>query len=500
MPVDNLNQNHIDRIKQTQHRVVIVAMIILLVIGIVLWILWNRKPETLLNQQNIVEQINQGNERLSKIETADKTVTFEMIDPAAWPKVFEAGQLVTNNNIQEVVEGLYVTPTDTPLAGDISGTYQTGLFINPNSVFLGDSTTGNYLANLLAGRGLTVFGGNTEGSTPTVALDDSINFFRSINASSGSDPTADSLTDSLSLVAGNGVNVTGNALNDSISFAVDLATGSGLTASASGLSLITSCGDGQYLAWVNASSAWACTSPSGGSTPNIFTIFSGDSGSANVDSTTDTLSILGGNGIVTAAADSPDSLTIDIDLATGGGLVFSSGEISLLACSDGQILKRITGAWTCSTDDNTVAINANYAEQNNGDDDVSVSGTLTPLLTDGSGTPQSASINITSGSDVSISASIESSTSLVAGAINYAVVRDDNGDNDCGTGGGDGTLIGNILPHYLAVSVLDLTSTISLYDSSPSAGVNEYQLCASTPIGSGVITAKTRSLKLEEAN
>lgn len=362
---------------------------------------------------------------------------------------------------------------------------------------LGSETTGSYIAGLSAGSGISILGSGGENATATVGLDSSLAIFKTIDASLGTDPVADSLTDTLSLNSGNGVNVTGDATTDSVSFSININSNGGITTVSSGLSLLNTCGDNQYLKWTSSSSSWGCASLA--SAPNLFQTISGDSGSAVADSAADTITVVGGNGIATTASEASDTLTVDVDLASGGGLAFSGGGLSLLACSDGQILKHVSGVWACAADDTGQSVNTAYKEQLSGTDNVTVGSSPTPLLTNGSGTAQSLPITITSGHKISFIATIEVSSSLATGPLTYMVVRDDNSDNDCATGGGDGTQVGAQVTSFIASVAQSFTNAFSFADSSPSGTTNRYQLCASTSIALGTATITDRSLRLEEA-
>lgn len=339
-----------------------------------------------------------------------------------------------------------------------------------------------------AGSGLSLAG-------TTFSVDSSLAMFKTIDTSLGTDPVADGLTDTLVLNSGNGVNVTGNATTDAVDFSLNLATGGGLTTSSNALTLLNTCSNGQYLAWVSGSTSWGCTSAA--SAPNVFQTIAGDSGNALADATSDTVTIAGGNGLISTGSDVSDTVTFNVDLASGSGLAFSSGALTLQSCTDGQILKRVTGSWACAADGGSPPASS-YKQQIAGTDNVTVGSSLTPLLTNGSGTAQSLGITITSGNEVSLQATIELSSSLATGPATYALIRDDNHDNDCVTGGGDGTQIGGQTTGFVASVAQSFTTSIVFADSSPPATTSYYQLCASTTIGLGVATVTDRALTLLE--
>lgn len=323
---------------------------------------------------------------------------FAVTDEGGGVARVRTGTAVPLTNTSATITGAWTFSSEIVASGGISCT---------NCITLGSETAGDYLAGLLAGSGLSVTGASGEGSSPTVSLDSSLAIFQTIDTSLGSDPVADSLTDTLSLSSGNGVNVTGNSAADSVTFDVNLASGSGLSVSGSGL--------------------------------------------------------------------------------------------SLQSCSDGQILKRTAGAWACASGATTALATA-YQQQLAGTDNVAVGASLTPVLTNGSGTAQSLAVTIASGNEVTITATIEITTSLAAGPATYVIIRDDNSDNDCAVGGGDGTQIGGQVTGYVATVLQSFTTSFTFADLSPPGTTNRYQLCASTTIGLGTVSITDRSLTLQEVN
>lgn len=468
---------------------------VLLLILILLW-----RQQALVSHTS--RQVNNTGVQLANYSTAVLRLSEASADkPAITPtfseQPFDQTQALTLLNYAFYLEGLYVKPADQPAPGDIAGSFDNGLTLNADSVALGLDTTGNYLAGLLAGSGLNVTGGGSEGATPTVTLDSSLAMFKTIDASLGTDPAADSLTDSLSLNSGDGITVTGDATTDAVTFNLNLAGGGGLMIDGAALSLLNTCGDGQYLAWNDTGSTWQCTSLT--AAPNLFMTMSGDSGSSMADNTTDTLTFVGGDGLTSTASDLSDTVTFTVDLASGSGLAFSGGALTLQSCSDGQILKQASGAWVCSPG-NTTALASAYRQHLAGADNVSLTSTPAPLLTNGSGTPLRLSITINSGNEVALVATVETSTSLATGPGTFFLVRDDNQDNDCVTGGGDGTQIGGQISNFIASTVTSSTATLSFVDTAPGATTVSYQLCGSTTIVLGTATITDRSLILQEIN
>jgi hypothetical protein len=341
-----------------------------------------------------------------------------------------------------------------------------------------------------AGSGLSLAG-------TTFSIDSALAMFKTIDTSLGTDPVADNLTDTLTLDSGSGVNVTGSATTDAVDFSLNLATGGGLVTSGNALTLLNTCSNGQYLAWTSGSTSWGCTSAA--SAPNVFQTVVGDSGSAIADTGSDTITVAGGNGLTSTGSDVSDTLTFNVDLASGSGLAFSSGALTLQSCSDGQILKRVAGSWACATDGGSPPASS-YKQQLAGTDNVIVGSSLTPLLTNGSGAAQSLGVTIASGNEVSLSTTIELSSSLATGPVVYTLIRDDNHDNDCVTGGGDGTQIGGQVTSFIASVAQSFTTSIVFADSAPVATTGYYQLCASTSIAIGTASVTDRALTLTEIN
>lgn len=388
-----------------------------------------------------------------------------------------------------------LTNADAAISGD--WTFDGALIANgglscADCIALGTETTGNYLASLVAGSGIAVTGVGSEGATPTIALDGSLAMFKTIGVPLGTNPVASSLSDTLLIANGDGIAVTGDGSSNTLTFDIHLASGSGLAFSAGDLTL-RPCSDGQILAV--ASGAWGCSSLVPGA--NAFGTITGDSGNAVADATSHSLALDGGNGITTTASSTPDAVTFDINLAAGSGLAFSGGGLTLQSCSDGQILKRVSSSWTCVSGD-TTSLTSTYAQQLAGADNRAIGSSLTPLLTNGSATPQSLGITITSGYQVAYVATVQVTSTLATGPVNFVLIRDDNHDNDCATGGGDGTQVGGQVTGFIATIAQSFTTTLSFVDTAPPNTTNYYQLCASTSISLGTASATNRSLTLNE--
>lgn len=190
-------------------------------------------------------------------------------------------------------------------------------------ISLGSETTGDYLASLSSGSGLVVTGIG-ESAAATINLDVAV----------------DGVTSGFSSASGLEVDTTGDT----------------------GLRLLGGCSTNQILKWNGT--VWICSADnSGGGSQNLFLEVAGDTGgSAIADSTTDILSLLGGNGIVSDVTAGSDTLTFNIDLTTAGtvgstatnsGLEIVGNQLSLLkGCADGRVLKwdDAGAVWTCGID------------------------------------------------------------------------------------------------------------------------------------------------------
>lgn len=114
-------------------------------------------------------------------------------------------------------------PTFTSLSGDITLSASGLSTINADAVALGTDTTGNYVATITVGNGLTLSGAGVETATANIQLD---------------------------------VVTTGNTSTTS--------SNSGLELTASGLRLISGCGNGQIIKWDGGGSVWNCANDNQG--------------------------------------------------------------------------------------------------------------------------------------------------------------------------------------------------------------------------------------------
>jgi len=309
--------------------------------------------------------------------------------------------------------------------------------------------------------------------------------------------------------------VTSSLILDGTIVANDIANGT-LTFSKLGQN---GCSPSQVISWNG--SAWACANDADTDTNTTYSAGSGLSLSGTTfsidgtvalfktidapvgtdpvaDSLTDTLTLNSGNGITVTGDAAADAVNFSLNIAAGSGLAFSGGALTLQSCAEGQILKYTSGSWVCAADNTAPA--ASYKQQLAGTDNVTIGSSFTPLLTNGSGTAQSLGIAISAGNEVSFNATAQVSSTLATGLMNYVVVRDDNHDNDCVTGGGDGTQVGGPISGFVATVAQPFAISFAFNDTAPVTGTNYYQLCASTSIAIGTATATLRALKLNEIN
>lgn len=119
------------------------------------------------------------------------------------------------------------------------------------------------------------------------------NLFETIDAPSGTDPVADSITDTLVFATSTGITITGDSSADSITIGVDIVDdGDGITATTSSesglefmnneLSLNRGCSNGQLQKWTSATESWGCAADSTGGTPSFDAITSGTNTSADM--------------------------------------------------------------------------------------------------------------------------------------------------------------------------------------------------------------------------
>jgi hypothetical protein len=122
------------------------------------------------------------------------------------------------------------------MSGDVAIDSAGATTIQPNSVALSTDTTGNYVASFSCGSGLSGCPSAGEGATGTITAADTSatneiqNLFETFDTPSGTDPVADSPTDTLAITGTAPVTVTGNATTDTVTIAVTQNGGTDITA------------------------------------------------------------------------------------------------------------------------------------------------------------------------------------------------------------------------------------------------------------------------------
>ena len=293
------------------------------------------------------------------------------------------------------------------------------------------------------------------------------NLFATFDAPSGTDPVADSQTDTIQFVAGANITITGDAAADSLTIAssftetdgivgnevVNATANGGLERSGSGtggdpytLGLRTDCSDNEILKWDNGGSAWGCEADqvddadanATNELQNIFTIIDTPNGTdPAVDSQTDTLTFADGSGITITGAAASDTITIAATLGTAiDSSEITNGTILLEdigqnGCSSGEVMEWNGSAWACDADD--VGSDQNLFETfstSNGTSPVADSTTDTINFADGSG------ITVTgdSATDTITIASVLGTDINSAEILNGTVLFEDLAANGCSSG------------------------------------------------------------------
>jgi hypothetical protein len=178
----------------------------------------------------------------------------------------------------------------------------------------------------------------------------SVNSFETLNADNGTDPVADSSTDTLNVVSGSGVVITGDSTTDTLTVAAVLGTTVDSSEITDGTITGTDVSDGSLGNAELANSSLTVTAGSGLT----------NGGSVALGSTT-TLNIGAGNGITVNADDIAVRALSGADglsstTSSGSGLeVLASGVGLLQGCANNQILKwnETTDVWACGNDIDT---------------------------------------------------------------------------------------------------------------------------------------------------
>jgi len=234
-----------------------------------------------------------------------------------------------------------------------------------------------FLASIMAALALLVgvasHGGQVAAQAPSGGGGDA---FTIIATPTGTNPVADSATDTLSFSQGNGISIVGSAPTDSVSITLDILTtgvdadsvqissDSGFEFIGGDLTLLRGCFDDGIIGWDEATDEWVC------GLNNQFRTIDAQSGTDPIaESPTDVLIVTGGNGATTTGDATTDTITIDTDImgnaeGTDGDSVTGSADsglefvtvageetLTLLrGCLDLQILEWREGSddWRCS--------------------------------------------------------------------------------------------------------------------------------------------------------
>ncbi len=423
--------------------------------------------------------------------TATSTNEFIVTDIGGGVARVRTGTAVPLTNSAQTITGAWTFTSQIVANGGISCA---------DCIALGSETTGNYIAALTAGSGIAISGLAGEGTTQTIGLITSCSDGQLLKWVAGGSSWA--------CAADIDTDTTGTPLTVQESDGSPLINPTttlqfGPVSSSSDEFTVTSLGSGAVRVRTGAMVALINTveTITAGWTFNSSITASGGLGCTDcialgAETTGNYLaSVTAGNGIaITAAGGEADTPSVAMNLASGSGMSFTSGAVTLLPCSDGQILKRVAGAWACTSATLPTSV---YKQQLAGTDNRTVGSSLTPLLTNGSGAAQSLGIILGNGNAVGFIATMQVASTLATGPVDYVVIRDDNHDNDCVTGGGDGTQVGGQVTGFVATIAQSFTTTISFVDTAPSA-TSYYQICASTTIGLGTASVTNRSLVLNE--
>ena len=170
-----------------------------------------------------------------------------------------------------------------------------------------------------------------------------VNSFETITTTNGTSPVADSSTDTLTLSAGSGVTITGDGTTDTITVAATLGTDITSAEIVDGTIVNADIADGTIANTKLANSSLtvsAGTGLTGGGTVAL-------------------------GGTVTLNLANDFGASIDTGEITNGTILFA--DIAQNGCSNGQVVKWDTSAWTCGTDIDTVLTEAQvdaYANNN----------------------------------------------------------------------------------------------------------------------------------------
>ncbi len=216
-----------------------------------------------------------------------------------------------------------------------------------------DANDNDYADSLSFNTGTGVLTVGRTGSLPDLTYDldgrylesytETQNVFRTINAPSGTDPVADSTTDTLNFAAGSDISITGNSSTDTITIASTFTEVDGSTTNEINTFTADSGGTTSGLGVTLAGGSNVTTTRSGDTitiaatdtdNQNLFQTFNAPSGTDPVaDSATDTLNFAAGSNITITGDSGTDTITI---AATGGGDITTVGDCTTGDCFTGS--------------------------------------------------------------------------------------------------------------------------------------------------------------------
>lgn len=108
---------------------------------------------------------------ITSAKIADNTIVNADINSSA---AIALSKLASGTNAQIIVASSGGVPTYVTMSGDATISNTGVVTLSANSIALGSETTGDYVANLVAGTGVTITNNSGEGSTPTIAIGQSV--------------------------------------------------------------------------------------------------------------------------------------------------------------------------------------------------------------------------------------------------------------------------------------------------------------------------------------
>jgi hypothetical protein len=268
---------------------------------------------TLANTNLRVDRINTN---LTGTNTALRTLISDRLQTANASSTYQtktierAALANTNSYIATKASWTALTGTNTAIRTLVSDRYQVA---NVNTLLAAKATWAALTSTNTAIRALIGSGGSSNSFSRVV-----------VGANTA---IADSVLDTLTLVAGTGITIAANPATDTITFAstggFSGGTVAGATTFSSGVTLsstLTANGtagtSGYYLRTSGTGVYWSPVSGGGGGSSNAFSRITVGANTAIADSVLDTLTLVAGSGITIAADPTTDTITF---AATGGG-------------------------------------------------------------------------------------------------------------------------------------------------------------------------------------